>query len=199
VRAIGRLPPSELRKVALTFDDGPQAQTTEVIVDMLVEAQVPATFFVVGEQCELHAGTLEHVIEAGMSVGVHGWSHTALVGYDAPFVIDELQRTIKLLRSARAHTTLFRPPYGKWDRCVVDVARRLGLRTIIWDVPGDDWATRDADAIVERVLTKATDRSIVALHDGGGERRQTIAALPSIITGLRSKGLTFTDLAQQRW
>jgi len=184
----------------LTFDDGPRPQTTEAIVDMLVEAHVPATFFLVGAQCERHIRTLEHVVQAEMSIGVHGWSHTVLVGHDAAFISRELQRTVDLLRSVGAHTTLFRPPYSKWNRCVLDAARGLGLRTIIWDVPGDDWATRDANVIVKRVLTRATDRSIIALHDGGGEERgQTIAALPSIITGLRARGVSFADLGRQHW
>ena len=70
---------------------------------------------------------------------------------------------------------------------------------VIWDVPGDDWERPGTHTIVERVLALANDRSIILLHDGGGDRSQTVAALPAIISGLRAEGFAFADLAQQRW
>src|SRR5437762_9874252 len=113
---IGRLPSSAMPSVALTFDDGPQAHSTEVILDTLVDAGVTATFFVVGQECERYPNLLRRVVEAGMSIGVHGWSHADLVGRDVAFVTDELRRTIDVIGSAGVCTTLFRPPYGHWDR-----------------------------------------------------------------------------------
>jgi len=152
-----------------------------------------------GQQCERYPSVLRHVVDAGMAVGVHSWSHADLVGRDLPSVTDELQRSIDVLGSLGARTTLFRPPYGSWNRSLIAAARSLGLHTITWDVPGDDWKKPGSAAIVERVLTNATHRSIVLLHDGGGDRSQTVAALPPIIGGLRAKGLDFADLSQQCW
>jgi peptidoglycan/xylan/chitin deacetylase (PgdA/CDA1 family) len=81
---------------------------------------------------------------------------------------------------------------------VIATARSCGLNTITWDVSGDDWK-QPADAIAEGILSAVTDRSIILLHDGGGDRRQTVAALPRIIRGLRANELTFVNLSQQRW
>ncbi len=186
--------------MALTFDDGPAPHGTEAIVDLLGDAGITATFFVLGENCAQYPTLLRHIVKAGMSIGVHGWSHANLVGRDAAFVTDELQRSLDVLGSAGAPTRLFRPPGGRCDRQVVTIARSLGLHTIIWDVDPRDWEQLDAAVIVENVLADARDRSIILLHDGGGhDRSQTVRALPALIDGLRARGLAFADLAQQHW
>ena len=181
--------------VALTFDDGPAPETTLAYLAILTEESVTATFFVVGEQCERHPDILRAIVEAGMTVGLHGWSHRALAGERGSLVADELERTRAVVRAAGAEPTLWRPPYGSADRQLVRRAARLGLTTVMWNVDPRDWEDPGAEAVAARVREGMDDGALVLLHDGPG-RLGTIAALRDIIDAARERGLVFADLAE---
>lgn len=194
------LPPAASAQVALTFDDGPHPHHTEPILEALLEAGVRATFFVLGEMCERWEPQLQAMVAAGMTVGVHSWDHASLPEHDRGFVTDDLARTIDIVAAASGRRpTLFRPPYGSWSRDVMVVARRLGLRTVHWDVDTEDWKRPGVDSIVSSGLEQVADRSIVLLHDGGGDRSQTVEALPILIREIRARGFQFADLGNQAW
>jgi peptidoglycan/xylan/chitin deacetylase (PgdA/CDA1 family) len=139
---------------------------------------------------ERHPDLLRRLLGAGMSVGVHTWDHLQLRGRDSDFVADQLLRTIDIIALAGGSPSLFRPPYGSWDSTTIAVAAALQLRTVIWSVNPRDWRRPGTEVITERVLSRARPGSIVLLHDGGGDRSQTVAALPRIVDGLQARGLS---------
>jgi peptidoglycan/xylan/chitin deacetylase (PgdA/CDA1 family) len=182
--------------VALTFDDGPWPGTTEQILAVLARLHAPATFFVVGRQVERYPALLRRELAAGMAVGTHSYSHPQ------PFnrlskqrMRDEIARGGRTLERLGVRPVGFRPPGGGASAAVVAAAEALGHRTVLWMVDTDDWqAGATPDQIVARVLSAVRPGAIVLLHDGGGNRAATVAALPAIIDGLRRLGFTLTVL-----
>jgi len=180
--------------VALTFDDGPWPNSTAQILAILVQRQAPATFFVVGRQVQRYPELVRQELAAGMAVGSHSDSHPQ------PFdrlptarIRDELTRGRRTLQALGVHPAGFRPPGGAASATILAAAQGLGERTVLWSVDPADWQPGvTADQLVQRVLAAARPGAIVLLHDGGGDRSATVAALPGIVDGLRRLGLTLT-------
>jgi peptidoglycan/xylan/chitin deacetylase (PgdA/CDA1 family) len=183
-----------LLTIALTFDDGP-GPATNAILDVLRDRGVKATFFAVGRYAAAHPEIVRRELGDGHAVGVHTWDHLRLAGRAEGVVRDQLLRTRDLLNELGAHVTVHRPPYGSFDATTVAGGSALGLRTVIWSSDPKDWRRPGTKAIVDRVLAQARPGAIVLLHDGGGDRGQTVAALPAIIDGLRARGYAFAVLA----
>ncbi|HZD02371.1 MAG TPA: polysaccharide deacetylase family protein [Actinomycetes bacterium] len=188
-------PPAPL-PVALTFDDGPWPGTTERVLAVLARLRAPATFFVVGRQVERHPALVRGELTAGMAVGTHSYSHPQPFGrLPAARIRDEIARGRRTLDRLGVRPVGFRPPGGAASPAAVAAARSLGYRTVLWDVDPDDWQPGvTPDQIVARVLSAARPGAVVLLHDGGGDRSATVAALPAIIDGLRRLGFTLTVL-----
>ena len=180
--------------VALTFDDGPWPHTTQQMLTILSQRQAPATFFVVGRQVERYPELVRREVAAGMAIGSHSYRHPQ------PFdrlpvarIRDEITRGRRTLVPLRIHPVGFRPPGGAASPAVTAAAQELGDRTVLWSVDPTDWQPGvTSDQLVQRVLAAARPGAIVLLHDGGGNRSATVAALPAIIDGLRRLGLTLT-------
>jgi peptidoglycan-N-acetylglucosamine deacetylase len=170
------------REVALTFDDGPGPYTARIL-RLLQRRHVPATFFVVGQMIGFFKPALEAERRARAAIGDHTVGHVELTAYGAAGQRAQIAPVARYL-GAR----LFRPPYRLYDARTVRIARSLGLLTILWDVDSDDWARPGVPTIVGNVLGAVKPGSIVGMHDAGGDRTQTLAALPSIITQLRCRG-----------
>jgi peptidoglycan/xylan/chitin deacetylase (PgdA/CDA1 family) len=183
------------REAALTFDDGPSAYTLPML-GVLTRRGVPATFFTVGSYAAAHRALLAAEAAAGMSVEVHDWDHVDLTRLSAPAIADELSRAAGAVQGATGRRpTCFRPPYGATNKTVVAEGTRLGLAQILWNVDPSDYRRPGAGTIAARVLATATGRGLViGMHDGGGDRSQTVAALPTIIDGLRARGYTLVRL-----
>ncbi|MFL6130669.1 MAG: polysaccharide deacetylase family protein [Mycobacteriales bacterium] len=178
--------------VALTFDDGPHPPYTGQVLDVLDRYGVPATFFCVGlNACEL-PGEISRITAAGHAVANHTWSHAYLPDLARDGLREQVGRTSQTLeRAAGRPVALFRPPYGSRTPEVVGWLGDEKLTTVLWDVEAADWALPGADVIARRVLDQVRPGSVILLHDGGGDRSQTAAALPSIIEGVRARGLRF--------
>jgi len=180
--------------VALTFDDGPWPHTTQQMLTILAQRQAPATFFVVGRQVERYPELVRREVAAGMALGSHSYSHPQ------PFdrlpvarIRDEITRGRRTLVPLGIHPVAFRPPGGAASPAVTAAAQEFGDRTVLWSVDSADWQPGvTANQLVQRVLAAARPGAIVLLHDGGGNRSATVAALPAIIDGLRRLGLTLT-------
>jgi peptidoglycan/xylan/chitin deacetylase (PgdA/CDA1 family) len=180
--------------VALTFDDGPWPHTTQQMLTILSQRQAPATFFVVGRQVERYPELVRQEVAAGMAIGSHSYSHPQ------PFdrlpvarIRDEITEGRRTLQPLGVHPVGFRPPGGATSPAVTAAAQVLGDRTVLWSVDPADWQPGvTSDQLVWRVLAAARPGAIVLLHDGGGNRSATVAALPAIIDGLRRLGLTLT-------
>lgn len=181
--------------VALSFDDGPSPYTP-AFVRMLEAQRVPATFFMIGDQLTArYSATLRRELRDGDALGDHTYTHPDLVSSGS--VYGQLHRTLLAIRQLSGYTPcVFRPPYGDYDRPVLDTASSLGLATILWDVDPSDWALPGVSAIEQRVLAQVQPGSIIISHDGGGPRGQTLAAYPDIIRALRVRGYRFETVPQ---
>jgi peptidoglycan-N-acetylglucosamine deacetylase len=180
--------------VALTFDDGPHPTWTPAVLDILDDAGVEATFFVVGEEVERHPDLVADILRRGHSVQNHSHTHADLTELSEAAVEAELQQTDDAIVAAGGSPSeCYRPPYGAYDSRVSAVADRLALEAILWDRDTRDWAQPGVVTIVDRA-TRATSGEIILLHDGSGDRRQTVSALPEIIDDLRAQGYGFQAL-----
>ena len=181
------------RTVALTFDDGPSPVYTPQILRMLRRDHVPATFFVIGELAKRYPNLVRAEIRSGMSVGNHSWDHPEnppFVDLTPTRVRSEISTTNAQLARLGDQTQLFRPPGGSFDPSLVAVTQAEGLRVVLWDVDPRDWAPgATAREIARAVLESVKPGAVVELHDGGGDRSATVAALPKIIRGIRRMGL----------
>ena len=167
------------RQVALTFDDGP-SRYTPGFVSVLRRYDATATFFVIGRQVAAEALTLRRALRYGNEIANHTWDHRG-----ASYL--QLLATNNAVRRATGfRPCLFRRVGGAIGS--VATARALGMTTVQWDVDPRDWASPGTAAIVGRVLGAIRPGSIVVMHDGGGPRWQTLAALPYILRGLRRRG-----------
>jgi peptidoglycan/xylan/chitin deacetylase (PgdA/CDA1 family) len=185
--------PTVERAVALTFDDGPSPRYTPAILSTLRRLHVPATFFVVGYLAELYPGLVRRELHAAMAIGNHSYNHPEVPPFDQlpqRLMEDEIALGNHSLSRIGIEPRLFRPPGGSWSAAVVRTAELSGQRVVLWSVDPTDWQTGvNARQIVQRVLTAVRPGSIVILHDGGGDRSATVAALPGIVKGIRRKGL----------
>ncbi len=186
--------PRSARVVALTFDDGPWPDTPG-FVSILERARVPATFFLIGRQVAGQGALLRRELADGDALGNHTFTHPNLVATGD--VATQLGRTSAAIEAAAGYRPcVFRPPYGAQDGAVVAGAAALGLTTVVWDVDPSDYTRPGTDAIVGRVLAGVRSGSIVLMHDGGGPRGETLAALPRIVDALRARGYRFVTVPQ---
>lgn len=189
---------AEARKkvVALTFDGGPSGYTRQ-IDRLLQRKQVRATFFWVGSRIDGWEKVVKRVDRQGHEIANHSWFHDDLTGLPADEVRSQLARTNRLIRHLTGERpTLFRPPYGAVNAQVRQVASDLGMRTVIWDVDSVDWTSPGCEQIAAKVRREVRNRAVVLLHDGGGNRTQTVCALPRIIRDLRARGYRFATVSE---
>ena len=179
-------------EVALTFDDGPLPPYTGQVLDVLERYGVPATFFCVGLHAGGHPEDLVRMREQGHELGNHTWSHPFLPELTRAQLVAQVERTSEAIEHAGGVTpALFRPPYGSRTPEVLRWLGELDPRVVLWDVEPFDWAMPGIDAIARSVLENTRPGSVILLHDGGGDRSQTVAALPPIIEGLLDRGYRF--------
>jgi peptidoglycan/xylan/chitin deacetylase (PgdA/CDA1 family) len=176
-------------EVALTFDDGP-GPYTQRLVDVLDALHVQATFFAVGVEERYFAdGTLAE-LRAGDVVGDHTESHPMLARLSPHDQREQLLEQIYRIQLLGGPTPrLFRPPYGSFDATTFRELRRLHMLMILWSTDTGDYARPGVQAIIQRALAGAHPGAIILMHDAGGDREETIAALPAIVRGLRARGL----------
>ncbi|MGE0129300.1 MAG: glycosyltransferase [Blastocatellales bacterium] len=197
-------------QVALTFDDGPDEKWTPQILDILKRENVPATFFIIGQNGQGNPGLVKRIVAEGHDIGNHSYTHPNLGEIPGRITELELNATQRLIESLTGRSTrLFRAPYfGDAEPQTPDevepaaIANRLGYIITGLRVDPDDWTLPGADAIVQRTMAGIENPNpdergqVVLLHDGGGDRAQTVEALPRLIRDLRTKGYRFTTVSQ---
>ena len=207
IQQMGDLP----KKIALTFDDGPDPQWTPKILDILKEKGVPACFFVIGESANQETDLVKREFALGNEVGNHTFTHPDFEAITKPQLQIELNLTELLLESSLGvKTLLFRPPFGidhqpetASEIQMLPIPQAMGYIIIGARVDPHDWGEPNgglpppANTIVDRVLADATaDKgNIILMHDGGGDRSHTVEALPRVIDGLRAKGYEFVSVS----
>ncbi len=190
VRMAGRQHPL----VALTFDDGPSPYTDRLI-DELQRLHVPGTFFVVGYQLPDFAPQLQREVDLGLTVGDHTADHANLAHLSAGDQRRQIVDDATEIRSYGApYPRLFRPPYGSYNQTTHALLRRQRMLSVLWSVDSEDYTLPGVDAIVHNVVSAVQPGSIVLMHDGGGDRSQTLAAVPRIVAELRREGYRFASV-----
>ncbi len=202
-RLVSRQPPPG-RRIALTFDDGPDPTWTPRIARELRRLQAPATFFVVGSQAVRHPGILGDLHRQGFVLGDHTFTHSdpsSLPGWSRSLQIDATENAIAGAAGVRAR--LFRPPYSSTPDAVnrsqargLERLAREGYVITLSDFDGRDWdRRRSVEEIVRSALPRGRSGGIVLLHDGGGDRARTLAALPLIVKRLHERGFRLVSAA----
>jgi peptidoglycan-N-acetylglucosamine deacetylase len=181
---------------ALTFDDGPQSPWTDQILDVLAATGTPATFFVLGERIAGREDTLRRMVALGCAVEVHAWTHTRMTEQPREEVEHDIARTRELIHAVTGQRPRhLRPPEGRVSPDVLEAIGAAGLTPVLWSVHASDWERPGATEIGARILAGLDDGAVVLLHDAGGERDQTVAALPRIIEEIRARGLRPVSLS----
>lgn len=192
---------STQKLVALTFDDGPRATTTERVLAVLKDENVPATFFMIGQNVVRYPNLAKEVVDDGNVVGLHTYDHPA----NLPWMSEkkrawELNATADAIASSTGvHTTLLRPPYGIMTPTVRTELENEGYQIVMWNVDPRDWDSLHVtgDDIIKTVLSHEQKRMVILFHDGrpmSGNRDNLIPVLPTIIEKLRADGYTFVTI-----
>jgi peptidoglycan/xylan/chitin deacetylase (PgdA/CDA1 family) len=175
--------------VALTFDDGPFAYTGQVL-DLLAQYHIKATFCVIGKQVPGNAELIRRIVAEGHTLCNHTWTHDLTLRLRSTEQIRaEMQRTNDAIHAIVPDVPVkyFREPGGAWGANTVSMATSLGMTSIHWAVDPTDWKRPPPQAIINNVLGHTGPGSIVLMHDGGGERSNTIVALRTILPNLASR------------
>lgn len=188
--------PRDSRRVALSFDDGPDPQTTPEVLDVLAEYHAHATFFVIGRSLQAHPEIGRRMAQEGHAIGNHSWQHSRWQNF---WSAGRLEREIARGEEAIAAITgaatpiPYRPPVGLKSGELGHAAWRRGLTLVAWSLHSRDTRLRDAESIARRVLARVRGGDIVLMHDGhdlpGRRRPLCAAALRLILAGLRERGL----------
>jgi peptidoglycan/xylan/chitin deacetylase (PgdA/CDA1 family) len=192
------------KEIALTFDDGPDERNTGRLLDVLREFRVPATFFVVGNQALKARELVKREASEGHQIGIHSFTHPHFEALTPAEAEEEIESTRELLVGlVGSRSVLFRAPYEPYlrlgratDRAILDMAVRNDCSYIGGLVNSDDWQRKGADVIAARVIADVTAGvgKVVVLHDGGGDRSQTVAAVREFVPELRRQGFEFVGL-----
>jgi len=182
--------PRDRPVVALTFDDGPSEYTPDFL-RVLREKGVHATFFEIGQEMPGREDVMRQILAEGDEIGDHTMNHVELPGYS-----QIAGAAARIEDYTHFKPCLFRPPGGAVDSGVIATAGSLGMRTIDWDVDPRDWSLPGTGAIYSDIVSHARDGSIILMHDGGGPRGETLAALPRVIDTLRARGFGFATVSE---
>jgi peptidoglycan/xylan/chitin deacetylase (PgdA/CDA1 family) len=176
--------------VALTFDDGPSPSWTPQVLDLLREQGVKATFCLIGINVRKYPQLVSRIVREGHTLCNHSWQHDLRLGSRSEQVIQsDLSRTSAEIRQAvpGARIPYFRQPGGAWTPAVIKVARELDMIPLGWAVDPQDWKRPGKQAIIDSVTHNTHGGSIVLMHDGGGDRSETLAACETLIPWLKER------------
>jgi peptidoglycan/xylan/chitin deacetylase (PgdA/CDA1 family) len=181
--------------IAMTFDDGPSAENTPRLLDMLKQRGIKATFFLIGENAAEHPEIVKRIREEGHEIGNHSWTHPQLSKLSDERVADEIVKTQNAIHEASGYTpTLLRPPYGAiTPRQREWIESHFGLNVILWSVDPLDWKRPGASVIEQRILSGTEPGAIVLSHD---IHKQTVDAMPATLDALIKKGYKFVTVSQ---
>lgn len=182
-------PPTGDKVIYFTFDDGPSIGWTTKILEILARYHAQATFFMIGRSAAKNPDLVQAVIKAGHTIGNHTYDHKSLRKLGRQLFTDEVESAQKALGATA--TNCLRPPYGATDKFTGTYAKELGFRLVMWTVDPRDWSRPGVKVIVQRILARVYPGAIVLLHDGGGDRSQTVTALEIVLHQLSAWGYHF--------
>jgi peptidoglycan/xylan/chitin deacetylase (PgdA/CDA1 family) len=187
----------QLPEIALTFDDGPSPVYTEQILQILQNYHIHATFFEIGQQVQGYPQVAREVIAAGNVIGNHTWNHpqlTLLTAAQLQWQINTTNQTIQQVTGQKPF--IMRPPYGSINTIVHTQLEQMGFLPVLWNIDTVDWSLPGTASIINTAVSQARNGAIILMHDGGGNRSETVAALPTIITTLQQRGFRFVTIPE---
>jgi len=181
--------------IAMTFDDGPSAENTPRLLEMLKQRNIKATFFLIGQNVASNPDIVRRILADGHEVGNHSWTHPQLSKLSDDRVTSEITKTQDAIKDASGFTpTLLRPPYGAiTTRQREWIENKFGLNIILWSVDPFDWKRPGASVITQRILTQVHPGAIILSHD---IHKQTVDAMPATLDSLIKKGYRFVTVSQ---
>jgi peptidoglycan/xylan/chitin deacetylase (PgdA/CDA1 family) len=182
--------------IALTMDDGPDSRYTPQVLEIFRKYDIKATFNMVGRAVGGNLSLVREVSSEGHTITNHTWDHADLTHYSVTQVLDEMDRCNDALADANQHPTIFRAPYGNWSKAIFQACAARRLRPVGWSVDPRDWDTAHVSTqeIVNNVMRNTRAHDIILEHDGGGVRRNTVAAMRIFIPKLIDEGYTFVAM-----
>ncbi|WP_242728577.1 polysaccharide deacetylase family protein [Microcoleus vaginatus] len=190
---------TEVKVVALTYDDGPYPPYTNQLLDILDRYKVKATFFEIGRNIEKHPEIVKMIVARGDELANHSYSHKDMMFKPREVLLSEIEKTDKLLQEVgvKQDSISFRPPWGRRFVVLSYLLSQMHKQLIMWDVDSQDYEkTLTAEDIATRVIKNVRSGSIVVMHDGGGDRSKTVAATEMIVKDLQSKGYEFKTVSE---
>ncbi len=179
------------KKIAITFDDGPSEDYTEMLLEGLKERGVKATFFLLGKQAEKYPDIVKKISQEGHLIGNHSYEHVNLSNLTDSAAISQVDRTNRLIYEITGeYPQYIRPPFGCW-KCNLDYDTKM--IEVLWDVDPLDWKTSNSDVIAKRVIHKAEENDIILLHDAS---ESSVKAAFKIIDALQEEGYTFVTVEE---
>ena len=188
---------NDCNKIALTFDDGPHPKQTRVILDILDEYGIKATFFVVGINAENYTKSLQEIVDRGHEIGNHTYTHPKVSSLDDTSFLKEVEDCEnKIYEKIQYKTKLLRPPEGMIDPSVMSAAKSLDYKVILWDIDTRDWAHTSPQNIANHVINKISSGDIILMHDYIGKNSPTAEALRLFIPKLLEMGYNFVCVGE---
>jgi peptidoglycan/xylan/chitin deacetylase (PgdA/CDA1 family) len=181
--------------IAMTFDDGPSAENTPRLLEMLKQRNIKATFFLIGQNAASNPDIVRRILADGHEIGNHSWTHPQLSKLSDDRVTAEITKTQDAIKDASGFSpTLLRPPYGAiTPRQREWIENQFGLNVILWSVDPFDWKRPGASVITQRILSQVRPGAIILSHD---IHKQTVDAMPATLDGLLAKGYKFATVSQ---
>lgn len=181
----------DVKKIAITFDDGPHPSYTEQLLDGLKERGVHATFFVTGEHAELHPDIIKRMQEEGHLIGNHTYSHIQLTKNNRETFKQELIHTNEIIKEITGEEVQYvRPPYGSWDK---SFEKELNMFPVLWTVDPLDWCSSNVACITAKIVDKAEENDIILMHD---YYDTSVTAALKAIDELMEEGYTFVTVEE---
>jgi polysaccharide deacetylase family sporulation protein PdaB len=188
---------TEAKKIAITFDDGPSKQNTELILEILREYGIRATFFVIGENAKRDPDRIRSIFEAGHEIGNHSYTHVYMTQLSEEQIRNEVKKPEAVLKEITGvRPTIFRPPGGYYNDLSCRVLEEMGYLNVLWSVDTRDWSMPDTDRIVSKVEENAGAGDIILFHDLEDKRLPTPKALRKIIPYLMENGYEFVGVSE---
>jgi peptidoglycan/xylan/chitin deacetylase (PgdA/CDA1 family) len=190
------------KRLALTYDDGPNDPHTFRLLDVLANHNVRATFFLIGRYVRQRPDIVREIVRAGHVIGNHTFTHPLLIFQSAREIKQQLTDcTLAISDAVGEHSNLFRPPFGGRRPAVLQIARQLGLEPVMWNVTGYDWNAQSAGDIQHKVARRVRGGNVILLHDGGHkqfgvDRSRSVVASDKIISKYKSEGYEFVTIPQ---
>jgi peptidoglycan/xylan/chitin deacetylase (PgdA/CDA1 family) len=194
--------PSGSKKLALTYDDGPNDPHTLRLLEALAKHGVHATFFLIGHYVKQRPDIVREIAQAGHAIGNHTFSHPNLILASATQARAELESCEQALTDAVGqHSQLFRPPFGGRRPTTLRIAHSLGLEPVMWNVTGWDWSGKPAEYVEHKVRKQIRGGDVILLHDGshavfGADRSQTVLATDGLIARYKAEGCEFVTVPE---